>query len=48
MVALRQHRGMDDDWDVGPRRPAWVRWVAWIAAAALLVPLVVAALDLLI
>jgi hypothetical protein len=39
---------MDDGWDVEPRRPAWVRWVAWIAAAALLLPLAVAAVDSLV
>ena len=39
---------MDDDWDVERRAPTWVRWVAWIAAAALLLPLAVAAVDLLV
>jgi hypothetical protein len=39
---------MDDDWDLDPRRPAWVRWVAWFAAAALLLPLAVAAVDMLV
>jgi hypothetical protein len=39
---------VDDDWDSPPRRPAWVRWVAWLAAAALVVPLAAAAVDLLL
>jgi hypothetical protein len=39
---------MDDEWDVAPRRPAWVRWVAWLAAAALLLPLTVAAVEMLL
>src|SRR5688500_6031403 len=47
-VGANQHRRVDDDWDVDARRPAWVRWVAWIAAVALLLPLAVAAVDLLI
>ncbi len=39
---------MDDDWEPEPRRPAWVRWVAWMAAIALVLPLAVAAVDLLV
>ena len=48
MLRIGQHRDVDDDWDTAPRRPAWLRWVAWIAAAALVVPLVVTAVDLLL
>ena len=43
----REDRGVDDDWRTEPKRPAWVRLVAWIAALALLLPLLIAAVDLL-
>jgi hypothetical protein len=36
----------DDDWPAERPRPAWVRWVALLAAAALVLPLVVAAVEL--
>jgi hypothetical protein len=36
----------DDSWGER-RRPAWVRSIAWIAALALLLPIVIAAVDLL-
>jgi hypothetical protein len=41
---------VDDEWydDALPRRRRWVTWVAWIAVAALVVPLAVAAVDLLV
>jgi hypothetical protein len=35
-----------DEWPGSRARPAWVRWVALVAAAALVLPLVVAAVDL--
>lgn len=38
----------DDDWPGEPRRPGWVRAVAWVAALALLLPLAIAAIDLVV
>ena len=37
----------EDDWPVERARPAWVRVVALIAASALVLPLVIAAVELL-
>lgn len=37
---------LEDDWPGERPRPAWVRWVALLAAAALVLPLVVAAVEL--
>jgi hypothetical protein len=36
----------DGDWDAERPRPAWVRRMAWIAAVALLIPIVVSAVEL--
>ena len=38
----------EDEWLAERPRPAWVRAIAWVAALALLVPLVIAAIDLVV
>jgi len=38
----------EDEWLEQRPRPAWVRVVAWVAALALLLPLAVAAIDLVV